>query len=58
MWWYYGKKKTILTNFNEKNITCKTNFIFYLPFLLINVALLIAVSICCDVIKCRGKEKY
>ena len=34
------------TNFNEKNITCKTqNFYVSLAFLLITITLLIAVSI-------------
>ena len=34
------------TNFNKKNITCKThNFYILLAFLLITIALLIAVSI-------------
>ena len=36
------------TNFNEKNITCKTqSFYILLAFLLITIALLIAVSIYC-----------
>ena len=40
------------TNFNEKNITCKTqNFYILLTFLLITIALLIAVSIYCYLIK-------
>ena len=34
------------TNFNEKNITCKTqNFFILLGFLLITISLLIAVSV-------------
>ena len=38
--------KAISTNSNEKNITCKIqNFYLLLPFLLINAALLMAVSI-------------
>ena len=52
------KTKTFPTTFNEKNLTCETNSIFFLPSLLITVALLIAVSICCDLIKCRAKEKH
>ena len=29
-----GEAKTVPTNFNEKNITCKTqNYVFYLPFI-------------------------
>ena len=47
------------TNFNEKNITCKTQ-IFYilLAFLLITMALLIAVSIYCYLIKYRAKQQH
>ena len=44
--------KTIPTNFNEKNITCKTqNFYISIAFLLITIALLMAVSIYCYLIK-------
>ena len=47
------------TNFNEKNITCKTQiFYFLLAFLLITIALLIAVSIYCYLIKYRAKQKH
>ena len=43
---YDEEMKPIPTNFNEKNITCKTqNFYFLLAFLLITIALLIAVRI-------------
>ena len=39
----YRKTKTILTNFNEKKATCKTqNFYILLAFLSITIALLIA----------------
>ena len=39
-------------NFNEKNITCKTQSVYILfTFLLISIALLIAVSIYCYLIK-------
>ena len=43
----------------KKNITCRTQ-IFYilLAFLLITIALLIAVSIYCYLIKYRAKEKH
>ena len=42
---YDEKKKTVLANFNEKRITCRTqNFYILLTFLLITIALLIAVS--------------
>ena len=51
--------KTTPTNFNEKNVTCKTqNFYFLLAFLLITIALLIAVSIYCYPIKYRAKQKH
>ena len=44
--------KTVPTNFNEINITCKAlNFCISLAFLLIIIALLIAVSIYCYLIK-------
>ena len=44
----YGEE----TNFNEKKSTCKMqNFYILLAFLLITIALLIAVSICCYLIK-------
>ena len=40
------KTKTVPTNFNQKNITCKTqSFYILLAFLLITIALLIGVSI-------------
>ena len=40
------------TNFNEKNITCKKqSFCILLAFLLITIALLIAVSIYCYLLK-------
>ena len=48
---------TIPTNFNEKKATCKTqNFYILLAFLLITIALLIAVSIYCYLIKHRRKH--
>ena len=44
--------KTVSTNFNDKNATCKTkSFHILLSFLLITIALLIAVSIYCYLIK-------
>ena len=49
--------KTIPTNFNEKNITCKIQN-FLLVFLLITIAVLIAVSIYCYLIKYRAKKKH
>ena len=42
---YDEETKTVPTNFNEKNITCRTkNFYILLAFLLIIIALLTAVS--------------
>ena len=53
------KQKTVPTNFNRKNITCKTqNFYILLAFLLITIALLIAVSIYCYLIKYQAKQKH
>ena len=47
------------TNFNEKKATCKTqNFYILLSFLLITIALLIAFSIYCYLIKYRAKQKH
>ena len=43
----------------KKNITCRTqNFYILLAFLLITIALLIAVSIYCYLIKYRAKGKH
>ena len=51
--------KTVPTNFNEKISACKTqNFCILLAFLLITIALLIAVSIYCYLIKYRAKQKH
>ena len=58
--------KTISTNFNEKNITSKTqSFYILLTFLLMTITLLIAtitlliaVNIYCHLIKYQGKQKY
>ena len=50
--------KTILTNFNEKKATCKTqNFDILLTFLLITIVLLITVSNYCYLIKYQAKRK-
>ena len=47
------------TNFNKKYIACKTqNFCILLAFLLITIALLIAVSIYCYLIKYQAKQKH
>ena len=51
------KTKIIPTNFNEKKATCKTqNFSILLAFLLITIALLIAASTYCHLIKHRAKQ--
>ena len=43
----------------KKNITCKTqNLYILLAFLLITIALLIAVSIYCYLIKYQAKQKH
>ena len=53
------KAKAVTTNFNEKNAVCKKkNLYILLAFLLITIALLIAVSIYCYQIKDRAKQKY
>ena len=50
--------KTITRNFYEK-VACKTqNFYILLSFLLITIALLIAVSIYCYLIEYRVKQKH
>ena len=48
------------TNFNEKDMACKTqNFYILLAFLLIIITLLIAVSVCCYLIKyLKNKNIY
>ena len=51
--------KTITTNFNEKKAICKIqNFYILLAFSLITIALLIAVSIYCYLIKYRPKQEH
>ena len=54
---YDEEIKTIPTNLNKKKVTCKMQ-IFYilLAFLLITIALLIAVSIFCYLIKYQAKN--
>ena len=56
----YDKEiKTIATNFNEKKATCKIqNFYILLAFLLITIALFIAASIYCYLIKYWEKQKH
>ena len=56
---YHEEIKTISTNFNEKKINCKAqSFCILLVFLLITVALLIAVSRYCYMIKYQAKQKH
>ena len=51
--------KTVTTNFNEKNATCKTkDFYILLAFFLITITLLIAVSIYYYLIKYKSKQKH
>ena len=52
--------KTVTTNFNEKKkAICKTKFFYILlVFLLINIALWIAVSIYCYLLKYGAKQKH
>ena len=55
----YDETKTVPTNFNEKNITCKTqNFYISLPFSLTAITLFIAVSIYCYLVKYRTEQKH
>ena len=56
---YDEETKTISTNFNEKKATCKTqNFHILLVFLLIALALLIAVITYCYLVKYRANQKH
>ena len=56
---YNEEAKTISTNFNEKETICKMqNFYILLVFLLITIALMIAVSIYCYSIKYRAKQRH
>ena len=53
---YDEEIRTIPTNFNEKNIICKTqSFYILLVFLLIAIALLKTVSVFCYLIKYQAK---
>ena len=46
-------------HFNEKKVTCKTkNLYIFLAFLLITIALLMAVSIYCYLTKYWSKQKH
>ena len=55
---YDDEIKTIPTSINGKKATCETKkFHILLAFLLITIALLIAISIYCYLIKYRAKQK-
>ena len=52
-------EETVPMNLNENKANCKTqNFYILLEFLLTTIALLIAVSIYCYLIKYRGKKNH
>ena len=54
---YDEEIKAIPTNFNEKKVTCKTqSFYILLVFLLVTIALLIAVNFYCYLIKNQAKN--
>ena len=54
---YNEEIKIIPTNFNEKKVTCKTqSFYILLIFLIITIALLIAVDIYCYLIKYQAES--
>ena len=56
---YDEETKTVTTSLNEKHTICKTkNFYILLAFLSLTIALLIAVSIYCCLIKYRAKQRH
>ena len=56
---YDEETKAIPTNFNEKKATCKTqDFYILLVILLFSIALLMAYSIYCYLIKHWAKQKH
>ena len=56
---YNKETKTISKKFNEKKATFKTQIFYILiVFLLITIALLIAVSVYCYLIKHRARQKH
>ena len=56
---YDEETKTVTKSFNEKNAICETKYFYILiTFLLIIIALLIAVSIYCYLIKYKSKQKH
>ena len=55
----WRRNKNNYANFNEEKTTCKTqNFYILLTFFFIAIALLIAVSIYCYLIKYWAKQKH
>ena len=50
--------KTVPTNFNEKNATCKTKKLYFTCLFINYIALMIAVSIYYYLIKYRAKQKH
>ena len=56
---YNEETKTVPVNINEEKLACKTqNFYILLAFLSITIALMIAVSIYCYLIKYQAKQKH
>ena len=57
--WDQVIEETVITNFIGKKATCKMQFFCtFFAFSLITIALLIAVSIYCYLIKYRASQKY
>ena len=56
---YDDETKQISTNFNEEKTTCKLqNFYILVAFIIISIALMIAFSIYCYLIKYQAKQKH
>ena len=63
VWWNYKsydeETKTVTTNFNGKNVVCKTKNVYtLLILLLITIVLFIAASIYCYLLNFKSKEKH
>ena len=59
VWWNCRRNTNSCNNLNRKNAICKTkNFYIVFAFLLITIALLVAVSIYPSMIKYETKEKH
>ena len=55
----YDNKKKQIPNFNEEKTTCKLqNFYILVAFITISIALMIAFSIYCYLIKYQAKQKH